>query len=692
MLRDFGIVTVVDLTVALAGVMLVLPAALVWAEQRLPSAAVAASRARLEALRSRRRRARLSMAGQGDRDPGGWWPEGEGNGPATSADRDEPKRRLPRGLASPDRPRPSGRYSMFVGLAFVALIVVALLNLLERRRTPASSSSAACRWPGSRCPTPSPRRRSMPTRTSPRTTARARATRARRTTGGRLPARSTAPGAIRVCDLFDKPARDLVLVHPRRRLRPQPGRLRRGRRPIPRPGQLPQHRRPRRSRGRSPRIVREHGWTVPVGLDRDGAVSNLYRVGVCPTIVLAYPGRDRLRHGDPRRQLRRRRDLSGLVDELLAAPRAARATGPLMGRTRRIRHSRARGAVDAALREEYPGPLHPLARGRPRLGASAAGAEEPARRALRPLRRARRRSTFRTKPIPSAYRVFYRHIGLDPDEQPTPPEAVVLERMLKGGFVSRNLLDDALTIAMIESGVAGDRRSTPTRSRARSGSARANRVRRSRAGRRAAGRDARDRRRGAPAGAAVRRDRPPGAASARRRGAPRSWWSASPGSRDRRRGGALARRGDHRGGLTAGRRVPARRARGYNGANAIRKGARVTELLEHDPKSQGDPAAAAAPLRAHARVAATDIGAARAVAATPDRADGARALRAVREHASRGTRHRVGGRGRRRPEDPRHRRAGADPRRPRRPAGGGTGRDRPPRRRPRRRTGRWSSG
>ncbi len=37
-------------------------------------------------------------------------------------------------------------------------------------------------------------------------------------------------------------------------------------------------------------IVRDHGWTVPVALDRDGAVSNLYRVGVCPTIVLAYPG------------------------------------------------------------------------------------------------------------------------------------------------------------------------------------------------------------------------------------------------------------------------------------------------------------------------------------------------------------------------------------------------------------------
>ena len=34
MLRDFGVVTVVDLTVSLLGVMIVLPAALVWAERR----------------------------------------------------------------------------------------------------------------------------------------------------------------------------------------------------------------------------------------------------------------------------------------------------------------------------------------------------------------------------------------------------------------------------------------------------------------------------------------------------------------------------------------------------------------------------------------------------------------------------------------------------------------------------------
>jgi DNA/RNA-binding domain of Phe-tRNA-synthetase-like protein len=61
---------------------------------------------------------------------------------------------------------------------------------------------------------------------------------------------------------------------------------------------------------------------------------------------------------------------------------------------------------------------------------------------------------LRHQPIPWAYRVFYRHIGLDPDEQPTPVEAVALERMKRGGFVSQSLLDDALTIAIIESGVA----------------------------------------------------------------------------------------------------------------------------------------------------------------------------------------------------------------------------------------------
>lgn len=37
-------------------------------------------------------------------------------------------------------------------------------------------------------------------------------------------------------------------------------------------------------------VIAERGWSVPVGWDRDGAVSNLYRVGVCPTVAFVLPG------------------------------------------------------------------------------------------------------------------------------------------------------------------------------------------------------------------------------------------------------------------------------------------------------------------------------------------------------------------------------------------------------------------
>jgi peroxiredoxin len=36
--------------------------------------------------------------------------------------------------------------------------------------------------------------------------------------------------------------------------------------------------------------IREHGWALPVGYDRDGAVANAYGVAVCPTITLADRG------------------------------------------------------------------------------------------------------------------------------------------------------------------------------------------------------------------------------------------------------------------------------------------------------------------------------------------------------------------------------------------------------------------
>lgn len=60
---------------------------------------------------------------------------------------------------------------------------------------------------------------------------------------------------------------------------------------------------------------------------------------------------------------------------------------------------------------------------------------------------------MRSKPIPWAYRVFFRHIGLDPDSVRTPQEAVVLRRLHQGGLRTRGLLPDALTIATMETGI-----------------------------------------------------------------------------------------------------------------------------------------------------------------------------------------------------------------------------------------------
>ena len=59
----------------------------------------------------------------------------------------------------------------------------------------------------------------------------------------------------------------------------------------------------------------------------------------------------------------------------------------------------------------------------------------------------------RREPVPSAYRVFYRQIGLDPEVARTPLEAALLERMMKGGFLPRGLLADVLLVGLLDTGV-----------------------------------------------------------------------------------------------------------------------------------------------------------------------------------------------------------------------------------------------
>lgn len=60
---------------------------------------------------------------------------------------------------------------------------------------------------------------------------------------------------------------------------------------------------------------------------------------------------------------------------------------------------------------------------------------------------------MRRRPIPWAYRVTFRHVGLDPDEQLTAPEALAMRRMREGRLSSQNFVLDAVTVAVAETGV-----------------------------------------------------------------------------------------------------------------------------------------------------------------------------------------------------------------------------------------------
>lgn len=106
----------------------------------------------------------------------------------------------------------------------------------------------------------------------------------------RTPACRIEPeGAIRVCDLFDRPlvlsfwftrggeceAQQDAFEAAYRRHRDQVNFLAIN---------------VRDDRERVAELIAERGWTHPIGRDPDGALSNLYRVGGCPTFVYGYPG------------------------------------------------------------------------------------------------------------------------------------------------------------------------------------------------------------------------------------------------------------------------------------------------------------------------------------------------------------------------------------------------------------------
>ena len=203
---------------------------------------------------------------------------------------DSPERRPPRGLASRDSPSPSRRYSVFVGLAFVALAIFALVNSLSTDEggllgvDPAEDGSPLPPF-------------SVPEALGPlagdanvfqddcESSANPCPEESRRTPACEV----EGEDVIRVCDLFGRP---LVISFWFTRggdcLPSQDAFDEVAERYGDRVNFLSLNVRDDREEVRE--IVRDRGWEVPVGYDADGAVANLYRVGGCPTAALAYPG------------------------------------------------------------------------------------------------------------------------------------------------------------------------------------------------------------------------------------------------------------------------------------------------------------------------------------------------------------------------------------------------------------------
>jgi hypothetical protein len=213
------------------------------------------------------------------------------------------------------------RYSIAVGLIFLALIAVATIHSLTggSAEDTLGIDKQPARWPIPEFAVPAASgslegdaniyqddcgSSSLPCSESP----------------PRVPAcQITVPGAIRDCDLFDKPLVISFWFGTENRCERQQSVVStvatryRGRVNFLSLDVLD-------SRESAGELVREQGWQMPVGFDRDGAVAALFRVALCPTFAYAYPG------GTLQSASIGQLDVSGLshhVDELLNATRVA---------------------------------------------------------------------------------------------------------------------------------------------------------------------------------------------------------------------------------------------------------------------------------------------------------------------------------------------------------------------------------
>ena len=109
-------------------------------------------------------------------------------------------------------------------------------------------------------------------------------------------------------------------------------------------------------------------------------------------------------------------------------------------------------AIDPRVAEEHPGLLVWTVTVDARTGRTPRELRERLR-LLADRFRGPEAVAMRSRPVPWAYRVLYRHLGIDPDVTRTPVEELAVERLLRGGFSAHGLPEDALALATLETGV-----------------------------------------------------------------------------------------------------------------------------------------------------------------------------------------------------------------------------------------------
>jgi hypothetical protein len=183
------------------------------------------------------------------------------------------------------------RYSLVVGLIFAAVIVIATINTIEHKdEGTLGLDKLASRWPLPEFAVPRANGSLEGDSNVAQDDCETSQTPCPRSARREPACRISTPGAIRVCDLFNRPLvisfwfsrggsdcteQQSVVDRVYRRYR---GRVNFLSLDI------------RDDRGTVRELIERNGWKLPVGYDRDGAVAGLYRVGLCPTFAYVFPG------------------------------------------------------------------------------------------------------------------------------------------------------------------------------------------------------------------------------------------------------------------------------------------------------------------------------------------------------------------------------------------------------------------